>query len=125
LMCPVPGCGKRGQHGDLMRHARVKHPRITSAIYQTSLFAGVMQEKRAMIKELQAKRKKATIMTKKKQHTKVMARNRRNLEKHLTRLTLHQRYLRQRQAKVQFLLWDRRNQWIQCKRFYNNQLHNC
>lgn len=38
--CPVDGCAKRGQRGDLLRHARAKHPEVAQAAYSAALAGG-------------------------------------------------------------------------------------
>jgi len=37
MACPIAGCRKRGKEGDLMRHARSKHPDLTPRDYSDRL----------------------------------------------------------------------------------------
>lgn len=44
LICPVKGCSKRGGRGDLMRHARSKHPDMSSELYSRALNNTALQQ---------------------------------------------------------------------------------
>jgi len=62
LTCPVPGCGKRGQHGDLMRHARAKHATFASGVYQTALLRGDSLVLHAWRMPVQAQRMRTRLL---------------------------------------------------------------